>query len=84
MAENIETESKYRSIPIKEQMSILKRILKFTKPYAKQFIIAIVLVLFLAIVNALQPRVIQLFIDNYLNTGLATSSTVLTFGAMYF
>lgn len=87
MAEDIETveeEPKYRSIPIKEQLSILKRILKFTKPYAKQFTIAIVLVLFLAVVNVLQPRVIQFFIDDYLEPGLATSSTVLMFGAMYF
>lgn len=76
-------EEKYRSIPVKEQMDTLKRILKFTKPHIKQFTIAIILVIFLAVVNVIQPRVIQTFIDNYLSVGKATQSTALMFGAIY-
>lgn len=85
MATNVEIESenKYRSIPVKEQMRTLKRILKFTKPYLKNFAIAILLVIALAIVNAAQPRVIQTFIDNYLATGTATGQTAWLFGGMY-
>ncbi len=79
----IENENKYRSIPIKEQMSTLKRILKFTKPYLKNFAIAILLVIALAVVNAAQPRVIQTFIDNHLATGSATGQTAWLFGGMY-
>ncbi|HLR88873.1 MAG TPA: ABC transporter ATP-binding protein [Atopostipes sp.] len=83
METKIEEEEKYRSIPIKEQMVTLKRILKFIKPHIKQFTIAILLVIFLAVVNAIQPRVIQTFIDNYLAVGRATQSTAVMFGAIY-
>lgn len=83
METKIEEEEKYRSIPIKEQMATLKRILKFIKPHIKQFTIAILLVIFLAVVNAIQPRVIQTFIDNYLAVGRATQSTAVMFGAIY-
>lgn len=83
METKIEEEEKYRSIPIKEQMVTLKRILKFIKPHIKQFTIAILLVIFLAVINAIQPRVIQTFIDNYLAVGRATQSTAVMFGAIY-
>ena len=85
MAENIEVEqeNKYRSIPLKEQISTLKRILKFTKPYLKNFTVAILLVIALAIVNAAQPRVIQTFIDEHLVKGTATGQTAWLFGGIY-
>lgn len=86
MAENLEVEqeNKYRSIPFKEQMVTLKRILKFTKPYLKNFIFAILLVIALAVVNVAQPRVVQTFIDEYLAKGTATGQTAWLFGGMYF
>ena len=86
MAENLEVEqeNKYRSIPFKEQMVTLKRILKFTKPYLKNFILAILLVIALAVVNVAQPRVVQTFIDEYLAKGTATGQTAWLFGGMYF
>jgi len=84
METKAEEELQYRSIPIKEQMATLKRILKFIKPHIKQFAIAVLLVVFLAIVNAIQPRIIQTFIDDYLAAGVATRSTAMMFGAIYF
>ena len=86
MAENLEVEqeNKYRSIPFKEQMVTLKRILKFTKPYLKNFTFAILLVIALAVVNVAQPRVVQTFIDEYLAKGTATGQTAWLFGGMYF
>lgn len=86
MAENLEVEqeNKYRSIPFKEQMVTLKRILKFTKPYLKNFTLAILLVIALAVVNVAQPRVVQTFIDEYLAKGTATGQTAWLFGGMYF
>lgn len=84
METKVEEESQYRSIPIKEQMITLKRILKYVKPYIKQFVIAIFLVILLAVINAVQPRIIQTFIDDYLATGIATRSTAVMFGAIYF
>ena len=69
MAENIEVEenNKYRSIPVKEQMGTLKRILQFTKPYLKNFAIAILLFIALAVVIASQPRIVQTVIDEHLD-----------------
>lgn len=82
MAENKE-ESKSVSVPFNEQMHILKRILKYTKPYLSLFFTAIIFVIGLAIMNALMPRVIQIFIDDYLIKGLTTKSTAVKFGAIY-
>lgn len=79
----VENENKYRSIPVKEQMGTLKRILKFTKPHLKSFVTAILLVIVLAVVNATQPRVVQTFIDEHLATGTATGQTAWLFGGMY-
>ena len=73
-----------RSIPVKEQMHVLRRIVKYTKPYLKQFAIAILLVVLLAVVNAVQPRVIQTFIDDHLAIGTATQSIAIKFGLIYF
>src|SRR5699024_4053575 len=84
METKAEEELQYRSIPIKEQMATLKRILKFIKPHIKQFAIAVLLVVFLAIVNAIQPRIIQTFRSDYLAAGVDTRSTAMMFGAIYF
>lgn len=74
---------KSSSVPFKEQMHILKRILKYTKPYLNLFLIAIFFVIVLAVVNAVMPRVIQYFIDNYLTQNIATGSIAVKFGAIY-
>lgn len=83
MAANTNVEEA-RSIPVKEQMHVLRRIIKFTKPYLKQFVTAVLLVILLAVVNALQPRVIQTFIDDHLAVGTATQATAVKFGLIYF
>ena len=84
MATDVQTEEKSKSIPIKEQMHTLKRIVKFTRPYIKQFTVAILLVILLAVLNVIQPRVIQIFIDEYLAVGTATTRTAVIFGGIYF
>lgn len=83
MAEKLEEVNKSRSVPMKEQMAILKRIVKFTKPYVKQFSLAIFLVVVLAGLNATQPRIVQTFIDDHLAAGTATRSTAVFFGGLY-
>lgn len=80
---NVEKEMKARSIPVKEQMKTLRRILRFTKPYIKWFVAAILLVVVLSIVNTIQPRIIQTFIDDYLATNRATRETAVIFGGLY-
>lgn len=82
MAETIE-EKESRSVPVKEQIQIVKRIFKFTKPYIPQFMTAILFVVLLAVVNAFMPRVIQIFIDDYLTKGRATQTVAIQFGAVY-
>ncbi len=83
MAESVDEKLKSRSVPFNEQMQILKRIIKYTKPYLKEFLTAIFFVIFLAVVNATMPRVIQVFIDSYLTKGRASQSVALKFGAIY-
>lgn len=73
-----------RSIPFKEQMHILKRIMTFGKPYKKQFAVAIFFSVALAISTAALPRIIQLFIDNHLTTGDLSLSIILTFAGLHF
>lgn len=72
-----------RSIPFKEQMHILKRIMTFGKPYKKQFAVAIFFSVALAISTAALPRIIQLFIDNHLTTGDLSLSIILTFAGLH-
>ena len=83
MAEPVDEKLKSRSVPFNEQMQILKRIVKYTKPYLKEFLAAIFFVIFLAVVNATMPRVIQIFIDDYLTKGTASQAVALKFGAIY-
>ena len=83
MADSVDENLKSRSVPFNEQMQILKRIIKYTKPYLKEFITAIFFVVFLAIINATMPRTIQIFIDDYLTKGIATQSIAIRFGAIY-
>lgn len=84
MAANTNVEEEARSIPVKEQMHVLRRIVKFTRPYLKQFVTAVLLVILLAVINAMQPRVIQTFIDDHLAIGAATQATAVKFGLIYF
>lgn len=75
---------KDRSIPFKQQMHILKRILKFAHPYRKEFTAAIIFSILLAIINAILPRIIQIFIDDHLTPGGATFRTILFFASLHF
>lgn len=73
-----------RSIPFKEQMHVLKRIMAFGKPYKNQFALAIFFSVALAISTAALPRIIQQFIDNHLTTGNLTIQIILMFAGLHF
>ncbi|SFJ86218.1 ATP-binding cassette, subfamily B [Marinilactibacillus piezotolerans] len=75
---------KDRSIPFKQQMHILKRIMKFAHPYRKEFTAAIIFSILLAIINAILPRIIQIFIDDHLTPGGVTFRTILFFASLHF
>ncbi|EXJ24146.1 Lipid A export ATP-binding/permease protein MsbA [Alkalibacterium sp. AK22] len=76
--------SKRRTIPFKEQMHILKRILRFARPYKNEFMLAIVFSVALAITNAALPRIIQVFIDDHLTAGSVATQTILFFAGLHF
>lgn len=76
--------SKRRTIPFKEQMHILKRILKFALPYKNEFMLAIVFSVALAVTNAALPRIIQIFIDDHLTAGEVGTQTILFFAGLHF
>jgi ATP-binding cassette subfamily B multidrug efflux pump len=73
-----------KSVPIKEQVSIVKRLLKFAKPFRWTFIGAIFFAVILSVINVLLPRIIQHFMDNYLTPKTATMQVILFFAGLYF
>lgn len=81
---NVQEQARSRySIPFKKQLEILRRIISFGKPFIGQFILAIVLGLVVAAITAIQPRIIQTFIDEELATGNAVFRTLLIYGGVY-
>lgn len=72
------------SIPVKEQMKIMKRLFVFAKPFKKQFYSAIFFGFLLAITNIMLPKIIEILIDEYLVPQKATQNILLIFAALYF
>ncbi|WP_348920389.1 ABC transporter ATP-binding protein [Enterococcus rotai] len=72
-----------KSVPIKEQITIVKRLLKFARPFRGTFLTAIVFALVLAIINIILPRIIQTFMDDYLTPKTATNQVILFFAGLY-
>ncbi|NSP50727.1 ABC transporter ATP-binding protein [Enterococcus faecalis] len=73
-----------RELPLKEQLTIVQRLFRFAKPFRRMFYTAILFAFGLSIINILLPRVIQVFMDNYLTPKTATMQVILTFAAIYF
>lgn len=72
-----------RSIPLKEQKEIVKRLLHYARPYAWQFLLAIVCTLFLSVINILLPKILQTYMDKYLTHLSATNQIILFFVLIY-
>lgn len=72
-----------KSIPLKEQATIIKRLLRYAKPFRTTFFVAIFFAFFLSVVNILLPRVLQTLIDNYLMQQTATMQIILFFAMLY-
>lgn len=73
-----------KSIPVKEQISIVKRLFRFAKPFRGMFFTAILFAFALSVVNILLPRIIQNFMDDYLTPKTATTQVILYFAGLYF
>lgn len=72
-----------KSVPLKEQVSIVKQLLKFARPFRRTFLIAILFALVLSIINIILPRIIQTFMDDYLTPKTATNQVILFFAGLY-
>ncbi|MFD2306288.1 ABC transporter ATP-binding protein [Enterococcus termitis] len=72
-----------KSVPLKEQVTIVKRLLRFAKPFRWTFLSAIFFALILSIINIILPRIIQMFMDDYLTPKTATNQVIFFFAGLY-
>lgn len=72
-----------KSFTMKEQLEIIKRLLTFAKPFKKDFIIALIFAVSLAVVNIVLPKILQVFMDQHLTTGDTTLNIILYFAGLY-
>lgn len=72
-----------KSIPFKQQVKIMGRLMTYAKPYKKQFIGAILGAVGLAGMNILLPYILQVYMDNYLTKQSAGVQIILAVAALY-
>ena len=72
-----------KSIPVRQQLKIMRRLMGYTRPYKRQFIGAIVAAALLAGMNVLLPKILQVFMDRYLANQSATVQILLLFAVLY-
>ncbi|WP_155286649.1 ABC transporter ATP-binding protein [Lacticaseibacillus zhaodongensis] len=72
-----------KSIPFKQQVKIMGRLMTYAKPYKKQFIGAIVGAAGLAGMNILLPYILQEYMDKYLAKQRASVKIILAVAALY-
>ncbi len=72
-----------RSIPFKEQVHIMKRLLGYTRPYKKQFLGALLAAALLAGANVVLPQILQYYMDHFLSKMSATTAIIFAFGGLY-
>lgn len=72
-----------KNVPIKEQFRAVKRIFKYAHPFRLQFYIALLFSIGLSLVNVVAPRIIQIYMDEYLSKGNATTKISVLFAALY-
>ena len=57
-----------KEIPVKEQISIFKRLMRFVMRFKNEMIIAGIGAFLVSVINMLLPYGLQFFLDNYLVT----------------
>lgn len=73
-----------KSLSLKEQKVIVKRLFAYTKKFRKSFLIAICFAFFLSVINIFLPKVLQYLMDGYLDDKSATTKVILIFAGLYF
>lgn len=72
-----------KSLPLKEQWRVLKRIFVYARPYKAGFAWALFFGILLAVGNAVTPRIIQVFLDDYVSQNRATLTIGMQFAGLY-
>ncbi|MEW4283516.1 ABC transporter ATP-binding protein [Priestia koreensis] len=67
----------------KEQRTVLKRLLSYTVPYKKQFILTFFLLLIVTVADILGPIIVKVFIDDYLTPRYMPTNPLLLLGIAY-
>jgi len=73
-----------KSMPVKEQFTVIRRLLPYAKPFKWFFIDTIVFSGLISVVNIYLPRILQTYIDRYLRPGHATIAVMWYFSGLYF
>lgn len=73
-----------KSLSLKEQKVIVKRLFAYTKKFRKSFLIAICFAFLLSVINIFLPKVLQYLMDGYLDDKSATTKVILIFAGLYF
>lgn len=72
-----------QEIPVKEQLSIFRRLLRFVLHFKNEMIIAGIGALLVSIINVLLPYGLQYFLDNFLVKTDVTTQVILFAGFLY-
>lgn len=72
-----------KEIPVKEQISIFKRLVRFVLRFKNEMIIAVVGAFLVSVINMLLPYGLQFFLDNYLVKVDVTTQVILFAGFLY-
>ncbi|MDE1549889.1 ABC transporter ATP-binding protein [Jeotgalibaca caeni] len=72
-----------KSMSLKEQQQVLKRIFVFAMPYKKGFLGSLLFGVGLAVADVISPRIIQIFIDDYVSVNNATLEIGIGFALLY-
>ncbi|MGV0167578.1 ABC transporter ATP-binding protein [Furfurilactobacillus sp. WILCCON 0119] len=83
MAENKQS-AWHKSMTMKEQRTVIKRLLPYAAPYKWSFIWAIVFAFMVSLVNVALPKLMQTYMNHYLRVNNAGLRVVLFFAGFYF
>ncbi|MGL5684876.1 MAG: ABC transporter transmembrane domain-containing protein, partial [Vagococcus fluvialis] len=72
-----------KSFTMKEQKTIIKRLLTFAKPFKKEFVLSLMFAVSLAIINIILPKILQIFMDDHLTVENTTMNIILYFAGLY-
>ena len=72
-----------QTLTAKQQRTVLKRLLSYTKPHKKQFAFAFSLLVLATIGEIVGPLIIKVFIDDYLTPQVMERGPILSLAALY-